>query len=481
MLFSTAAFAVFMTVVFLAYWLIPHKYRWIVLLIANAWSYICYDIRFLTVIVVTMLASFFCAIWMEGQQDDKKKKILMATGVVVTLSLLLVFKYLNFALYTVAKVIGKFGIPMQETTLKLLMPVGISFYTFMAVGYLIDVYRGKTKAVRHFGKYAIFVSFFPNIASGPIERAGHFIPQLDEEKSFDYDSVVYGARLLLLGLFKKIVIADMMAKYVDAVYDKAPEHYGICFLWATLLYSFQIYCDFSGYSDMAIGTAKMLGFDLLINFRQPYLASSIKEYWSRWHISLSTWFRDYVYIPLGGNRRGRVKRDINLLITFLLSGLWHGASWTFVFWGMIHGVCQIIENRVKELIGLDKEKEKSLKRPVKLMLTALTFVIVCFAWIFFRANSISEAMHIIRTMFSDLSLTGAMAQMTMSVKSVIKTTAAIVLLIIFDICNERGDVLKAMNRVHPVIRWVVYFAAAFLIIVLKTHNTDIQEFIYFKF
>ncbi|MBR6486814.1 MAG: MBOAT family protein [Lachnospiraceae bacterium] len=481
MLFSTAAFAVFMTVVFLIYWLIPHRYRWILILAANAWSYICYDVKYLTVIMVSILASYICAILMEGQKESSKKKILMITGVVVTLSLLLVFKYLNFALYSVSKILSRFSIPMHETTLKLIMPVGISFFTFTVIGYIVDVYKGKTQAVRHFGKYALFVSFFPNIASGPIERAGHFIPQIDKEKSFDYDNVVYSARLLLFGLLKKIVIADMMAKYVDAVYNEAPAHYGICFLWATLLYSFQIYCDFSGYSDMAIGVAGMLGYDLIGNFRQPYLASSIKEYWSRWHISLSTWFRDYVYIPLGGNRRGKVRRDLNLIITFLLSGLWHGASWTFVLWGGIHGFAQIIENRIKEFLKIDKEKEKTIKGPAKFLLTLLTFCIVCFAWIFFRANSISEAIHIVRTMFTDLSLTGAMAQMTMSVTSVIKTSVAILLLIIYDIFNEKGDVLRRLNKAHPVFRWVLYFAAAFLVIVMKTHNTDIQEFIYFKF
>ena len=481
MLFSTAAFAVFMAIVFTVYWLMPHKYRWIIILAANAWFYISYDVRFLAVILITMAASFSCAIFMDRKQDEKKKKIIMITGVITTLSLLLVFKYLNFALYTVSKILNRISIPMQETTLKLIMPVGISFYTFMAVGYLIDVYKGKTEPVRHFGKYAIFVSFFPNISSGPIERAGHFIPQIDKEKSFDYDSVVYGARLLMLGMIKKIVIADMMVKYVDEVFNKVPEHSGICFAFATLLYTFEIYCDFSGYSDMAIGVARMLGFELIDNFRQPYLASSIKEFWGRWHISLSTWFRDYVYIPLGGNRCKKARRDINLLITFLLSGLWHGASWTFVLWGGIHGVAQIIENRIKEAIGLDREKEKNLSGPVKLILTILTFCIVSYAWMFFRANSISEALYIVRSMFTSFNLQDAMAQMTMSNKSVIKTTTAIVLLLVYDHFNERGDLLLKMNKIKAPLRWVIYIASAILVIALKTHNTEVQEFIYFKF
>ena len=481
MLFSTAAFAVFMTVTFLAYWLLPHKYRWIFILMANAWFYISYDVRYLAVILVTMLASYICAILIEKQDVAKKKKIIMTTGVVVTLSLLLVFKYLNFALYTVAKVLNRLSIPMQETTLRLIMPVGISFYTFMAVGYIIDVYKGKTQAVRHFGKYAIFVSFFPNISSGPIERAGHFIPQIDKEKTFDYDSVVYGARLLLLGLIKKIVIADMMTKYVDEVFNKVPQHQGICFAWATLLYTFQIYCDFSGYSDMAIGVARMLGFDLLTNFRQPYLSSSIKEFWGRWHISLSTWFRDYVYIPLGGNRCSKTRRDLNLLITFLCSGLWHGASWTFVLWGGIHGICQIIENRIKEATGLTREKEKALTKPVKILLTLLTFCIVSYAWMFFRANSISEAFYIVRSMFTDLSISGAMEQMTMSGRSVVKTTLAIILLIIFDLFNERKDMLMQLSRLKAPLRWVIYIVSAIVVIALKVNNQFAQEFIYFKF
>ncbi len=481
MLFSTAAFAVFMTVTFLAYWLLPHKYRWIFILMANAWFYISYDVRYLAVILVTMLASYICAILIEKQDVAKKKKIIMTTGVVVTLSLLLVFKYLNFALYTVAKVLNRLSIPMQETTLRLIMPVGISFYTFMAVGYIIDVYKGKTQAVRHFGKYAIFVSFFPNISSGPIERAGHFIPQIDKEKTFDYDSVVYGARLLLLGLIKKIVIADMMTKYVDEVFNKVPQHHGICFAWATLLYTFQIYCDFSGYSDMAIGVARMLGFDLLTNFRQPYLSSSIKEFWGRWHISLSTWFRDYVYIPLGGNRCSKTRRDLNLLITFLCSGLWHGASWTFVLWGGIHGICQIIENRIKEATGLTREKEKTLTKPVKILLTLLTFCIVSYAWMFFRANSISEAFYIVRSMFTDLSISGAMEQMTMSGRSVVKTTLAIILLIIFDLLNERKDMLMQLSRLKAPLKWVIYIVSAIVVIALKVNNQFAQEFIYFKF
>ncbi len=488
MVFSTAAFAIFMAVVFLVYWNVPQKYRVIVLLFANAYFYLSYDIKYITVILVTMVVSYFCGRFIEKSEKGKKKKIILAGGVVATLSLLLIFKYLNFALYTVAKVFSVVGLPMEEKTLALIMPIGISFYTFQMVGYITDIYRGKISAEKSFIRYAVFVSFFPNISSGPIERAGHFIPQIDKEKVFDYKEVVYGARLILWGLVKKIVIADMMLKYVDEIFNKVPEHTGICFAWATLLYTFEIYCDFSGYSDMAVGVAKMLGFELFTNFKSPYFASSIKEFWSRWHISLSQWFRDYVYIPLGGNRCKKSRRDFNLIVTFLASGLWHGASWTFVLWGGIHGVCQVIENRIKELFSSknNKSKEEASSKSVRdtlvhVLLTVLTFIIVSYAWMFFRANSISEAIYIVKNMFTDLSLSNAMMQMTMSYKSVIKTAVAIVLLMVFDYFNQKRDLLRDMDKIWAPVRYLIYLSLSILVVAFNIHNGTAQEFIYFKF
>ena len=369
MLFNSVGFLIFFPIVLLVCFAIPEKIRYLWLLAASYYFYMCWNAKYAVLLLTSTVITYASGLLLErvkGLEIDEIKKIrykkaVVALSFISNLGILCYFKYINFIIFNLTKAFSLININLSVPAVDVILPVGISFYTFMAVGYIVDVYRGKTRAVRHFGKYAIFVSFFPNISSGPIERAGHFIPQIDKEKSFDYDSVVYGARLLLLGLIKKIVIADMMTKYVDEVFNKVPEHYGICFAWATLLYTFQIYCDFSGYSDMAVGAARMLGFDLIQNFRQPYLAASIKEFWARWHISLSTWFRDYVYIPLGGNRCSKTRRDMNLLITFLCSGLWHGASWTFVLWGGIHGVCQIIENRIKERIGLTGEKEKALE------------------------------------------------------------------------------------------------------------------------
>lgn len=493
MLFNTLSFALFMTVVFLVYWILPHRFRWLVLLVANTYFYISFDVKYIFVLLFTTVASYFVGIAMENQTIQKKKKILVGAGIVSVLIFLFVFKYLSFVISSVEPMLKALAIPVHETTLKLLMPAGISFYSFQMVGYLVDVYRGKIKAEHHFGKYAIFVSFFPNIASGPIERAGHFIPQIDTEKKFDYDSVVYGSRLLLWGMIKKVVFADKLAQYADIVFNNVYAFSGMSFVFATFFYTFQIYCDFSAYSDMAIGVAKMLGFDLPINFRSPYFATSITEFWSRWHISLSTWFRDYVYIPLGGNRVSKFKRNLNLIITFLVSGLWHGANWTFVLWGGIHGVCQVIEKTAKEAWTAYFEKkgasaqimvngkDKVLKAVGTICSTVLTFCIVSYAWMFFRANSITEAWYIAQNMFTDLSLSSALMQMGMGYGTVLKVMVAIVFIMIFDYVNTKLDLLAWISKLPALLRWGIYVAAAIVVITLNLHGGVSQQFIYFNF
>lgn len=506
MLFNTLSFALFMTVVFLVYWILPHRFRWIVLLVANTYFYISFDVKFLIVLLFTTVASFAVGIAMENQNVQKKKKILLIAGIVSVLVFLFAFKYLNFAIASVETILKAFAIPVHETTLKLLMPAGISFYSFQMVGYLVDVYRGKIKAEHHFGKYAIFLSFFPNISSGPIERAGHFIPQIDAEKKFDYNGVVYGSRLLLWGMLKKAVFVDKLAQYADIVFNNVYEFSGLSFVLATFFYTFQIYCDFSAYSDMAIGIAKMLGFDLSVNFRSPYFATSITDFWSRWHISLSTWFRDYVYIPLGGNRVSKFRRNLNLLITFLVSGLWHGANWTFVLWGGIHGVCQVIEKTVKEfghrhtnkkaqeamsgkgtsaneasLESVIASDNSALKLVKKVLSMIVTFCIVSYAWMFFRANSIADALYMAQNMFTDLSLSNALMQMAMGYGTVLKILIAIVFIMVFDYFNQKSDVLKWVGKLPVVIRWGIYVGAAIVVITLNLHGGVSQQFIYFNF
>lgn len=468
MSFGSIGFLLFMIAVFLIYWGIPHKFRWVVLLAANIFFYGCFDLRFLLILLLISAISYIF-----GLNSDKKKVFFAAVPIII--APLLLFKYLNFAIYSIQKILSFVSVPMNDYTLKLLAPVGISFYTFEAVSYVCDVKKGLIKPEKNFLKYLLYISFFPNITSGPIERAGSFIPQIDKEKRFDYDKAVYGLRLLLLGMLKKFVCADIMVKYISNVFDHVIGFDGIVFIIAIFMYTFQIYFDFSGYTDMARAVALLLGFNLSENFKRPYFAESIKDFWGRWHISLSSWLRDYVYIPLGGNRRGKVRKMINLLITFFVSGLWHGASFTFIVWGMIHGVAQCIESI------FEKGKSKQTPVLVKGIRILITFCIVAFAWMFFRANSLAECVYIIKHMFNGGSILGAFQSMGMTKMSIAKVFMGIAFVMGYDILSMKMDPLKELNKLPAFIRWMMYVCISVLVIVIKVHEGTNASFIYFSF
>lgn len=330
MLFNSVGYAVFFALVFIIYWSVPNKYRYILLLVCSYYFYMSWNIKYVVLILLTTIVSYISALLMERYQF---KKYILALNCLICLGVLFIFKYFNFFFESLNKLFSITGINRQPISLSLLLPVGISFFTFQTMSYVIDVYRGQIKAERNFCIYATFVSFFPQLVAGPIERPENLLPQFHSDKRFCYEKSVYGCRLIVWGLFKKIAVADIAARYVDSVYQSLDIYQGLPLILAVFLFSVQIYCDFSGYSDIARGSAALLGIDLIENFKSPYFSVSIKEYWRRWHISLSTWFRDYVYIPLGGSRCSGVKRSVNLLITFLASGLWHGANWTFFIWG----------------------------------------------------------------------------------------------------------------------------------------------------
>ena len=399
----------------------------------------------------------------------------MWLGVSSSFVVLFFFKYFNFVSESIARVFQSFSIPMNPVTVRFLLPIGISFYTFKAVSYILDVYRGDMTSERHFGYYALYLSFFPDLVSGPIDRAKELLPQLKKEKVFYYDEGVYGLKLMLLGFIKKLVIADALTKYVDVIFNNVMNYRGLSFVIASFLFTFQIYCDFSGYSDIAIGAARLLGIELMDNFKSPYFAQSIKEFWSRWHISLSHWFRDYIYIPLGGNRVKKIRNNWNIFITFLVSGLWHGASWNFVIWGGIHGLFQVIENSIPSSLN----KRKGLMRQVGL--TIGTFLLVNFAWIFFRANTWEDAVYFIRNMFVRWSISQALADLGMSGKHVVRIGGILMSLLLFDYFNQQKDLLKEMGKLWLPLRWLLYFAIVLLIVVLKIHNGTSQQFIYFQF
>ncbi|MDF4201837.1 MBOAT family protein [Maribacter sp. SA7] len=314
------------------------------------------------------------------------------------MGILFLFKYYNFFNDSIFGLLTDWGIRMTLPNFDLLLPVGISFYTFQAVGYTIDVYRGDIKSEKHFGIYALFVSFFPQLVAGPIERAVNLLPQFKETKKIDYAQAAQGIKLMIWGYFMKIVVADRLAIYVNSVYGIPEYHSSITLFIATIFFAFQIYCDFAGYSNIAIGCAKIMGFDLMTNFRRPYFAQSCAEFWSRWHISLSTWFKDYVYIPLGGNRVGTTKNYRNILITFVISGLWHGANWTFVIWGGLNGLYQVLFKILK--ISPKRKTENTEFNFIYIGNLILTFVLISFSWIFFRANTFTDALVIIERMFT---------------------------------------------------------------------------------
>ena len=409
----------------------------------------------------------------------------MILALLVSLGVLFFFKYFNFLSESVTSLLQSIAIPMQPLTLKIMLPVGISFYTFQSLSYVIDVYKGDVKPQKNFLKYALFISFFPQLVAGPIERTKNLMPQLFEDRKFDHDKAVYGLRLMLIGFLKKLIIADSISKYVDMIYNDVHSYFGLTFIVATIFFTFQIYCDFSGYSDIAIGTAKLLNIDLMTNFKSPYLSTSIKQFWSRWHISLSTWFRDYVYIPLGGNRCKKARVNFNLLVTFFASGLWHGANWTFVLWGGLHGFYQVIENFLYEKFG-KKTSEKKHPKLSGFCHGVVTFALVSFAWIFFRANNVSDAFYVVTHLHRGIihfgnSVLKMLIDMQLTYFSFGKLAAALIALTLYDYFSLKKDLILEFGKLKWPLRWIFYIAVTSVVIVLKLHNGTSQEFIYFQF
>ena len=466
MLFNSNAFYIFFPIVFAVYWLTPRRYRWGVLLASSYYFYMSWNAKYVLLILLTTVVSYGTALFIERTQSRKKRKFFMGCALLVCLGLLVFFKYFNFLSSSVTQILKSLSLPMSEITLNLILPVGISFYMFQTLGYVIDVYKGKTGACTHFGRYAVFVSFFPLLLAGPIERAEHLLPQLEKEHSFHADKAVSGAKLIAWGYFKKIAIADIVISCVDAVYSQPHSYTGLALAVATFLYAFQVYCDFSGYSDIARGVARLLDIDLMTNFKSPYFAASLKEFWSRWHISLSTWFRDYIYIPLGGSRAGAWRTRFNLLVTFLVSGLWHGASWTFVIWGGLHGLGQIIEKEWKKRFPGSGKKRRL---PGILM----TFAFVSVTWIFFRANSLSDAWYVLTHM-----LDGILQPLTYLKDGYVSLRAAglmqstdltlvfvwIGILLAHDYIELKQDAWEWLARFKKPVRYAFYFGILFIIL-----------------
>lgn len=479
MLFNSLEFFIFFPTVVAIYYIIPYRHRWVLLLLASYYFYMSWKPEYVLLIIISTLIDYYVALRMSQTAQQSRRQKWLLLSLFSNLGILFGFKYFNFFSDSLTTALNQFNILAGVPAFDLLLPVGISFYTFQSLSYSIDVYRGQRDAERHLGIFALYVAFFPQLVAGPIERSTHLLPQFYQKHEFDYQRVTDGLKLMAWGFFKKLVIADRLAIFVDTVYGNPTDFTGLPLILATYFFAFQIYCDFSGYSDIAIGAAQVLGIELMTNFRQPYFARSVREFWSRWHISLSRWFRDYLYIPLGGNRVAKWRWSYNLMVVFVVSGLWHGANWTFVVWGGLHGfymLCSIWTSdlRSKLLAATPLERYPHLKRLLEVI---MTFHLIIFAWIFFRAHSISDALYIIShlSVFND----GKLNLNTFNGYQFYIVTIAIALMEIVHLLQQRGSLRKMISQRPIWVRWAIYYILIFAILIFGQFGT--KEFIYFQF
>ncbi|MBR1495682.1 MAG: MBOAT family protein [Acidaminococcaceae bacterium] len=443
-------------------------------MLSSYYFYMCWNVKYVLLIATATVVSYFCAIAIEETEKSFRKKLFLGAAVTVSLGILFVFKYFNFAMSTLSSLFS-----FNPVYLKFLLPVGISFYTFQSLSYVIDVYKGTQKAERNLAVYATFVSFFPQLVAGPIERTANLLPQIKKASSFDYNNGCQGILLIVWGMYKKVVIADNLAVWVDKVYGNVTAFHGFSLLVATIFFSLQIYCDFSGYTDIARGSAKLFNIDLMENFRCPYFSSGIKDFWNRWHISLSTWFRDYVYIPLGGNRCSKLRNYFNVIVTFLVSGLWHGADWTFVLWGGMHGAAQVLEN----ILGIKKYNKGN---GIWLVRVLLTFSFVVLAWVFFRAANIQDAVYVFKNMFIGALhfkiyfVTDGYKALGIKGNEIWKIFVLYLLpLIAYDYISLSNNIFTFFKRQSTSFRYASLFASIMLILLFGYFGQS--SFVYFQF
>ncbi len=463
MLFNSIQFILFFVVVTILYFDLPHRFRWLLLLIASCYFYMAFKPVYIAILGFTIVVDYFAGILIEQSKGNRKKVFLIAS-LIANIGVLGTFKYWNFINQNITDLLGLSGAENPLPFLDILLPVGLSFHTFQAMSYTIEVYRGHQKAERHFGIYSLYVMFYPQLVAGPIERPQNLLHQFREEHSWDLERFRKGFSQMLWGFFKKVVIADRLSIFVNEVYGDWTHMSGANLWIAVVFFSFQIYCDFSGYSDIAIGSARIMGFDLMTNFNKPYFAKSVEEFWKRWHISLSTWFRDYLYIPLGGNRHGVLRRYINLTIIFLVSGIWHGAGWNFVLWGALHAAFVVIELVYRSRFG------KAMIPDFLKMI--LTFFVVSIAWIFFRTPTTEQSFGIIEMLFGGADFGVISSQVMNNAEIVLSVLLILVLLVI-----EKLDLRLKFNTTWSFA--AMSSAVIFIIYLLGVFNQE--QFIYFQF
>jgi D-alanyl-lipoteichoic acid acyltransferase DltB (MBOAT superfamily) len=501
-LFNSLSFLVFFPVVSLFYFILPEKARNYWLLAASYYFYMNWNAKYALLLfgctLVTYISGWLIGVSRKEDQDAVPKKqrrtgsakLYVAVSFLLNLGLLCWFKYTNFFLDNFRAVMQTFGVGIPVPNFDIVLPVGISFFIFQALSYTMDVYRGKVRVEKNFLKYALFVSFFPQLVAGPIERSDHLLKQFDEKHKLEPIRVERGLMLMLWGYFQKMVLADRVALLVNQVFNYYTAYAGFEIVAGAVFFAVQVYCDFAGYSNIAIGAAQVMGFDLMQNFREPYLARSVGEFWRRWHISLTLWFRDYLYFPLGGSRTGKLRHYLNIMVVFLVSGLWHGAMWTYVIWGGMNGLFQMIGSLTAKRRAQFRQALhiKSTAFSYKLLQVCATFCLVDFSFIFFRANSVSDAFGMIARLFSTFNpwilLDGTLYTLGLNQKDFLITLAAVGVLFAVDVFHRKGMELRSsLLRQNRLFRWAVCYGAIFTILIFGSYGPDYNaaSFIYFRF
>lgn len=473
MTFQSLEYLIFFSILFILHWTLFSKRKEQqngLIVVSSLVFYGWWDGRFLGLLIITALSTFLSSRWMDNTNDAKKRKFLLVGTIVINVGILFFFKYFNFFVQSFADALSLMGMSVNVTTLHILLPVGISFYTFTALSYTIDVYQHKVESTNDALAYFAYVMFFPSILSGPISRAQKQLPQYFSRRNFDYDKSISACKLILWGGVMKLCLADRLGIYVDTIYANIAQHNGTTLLITSILYSIQIYADFAGYSLMAIGFGKLLGIDLQTNFIRPYFAKTVTDFWRRWHISLTTWFRDYIYFPLGGNRCSKARWALNTLIVFTISGLWHGAAYTFIIWGALHGVCMVIER----LVYGEKIKQLSDKFSMSnIIRIIITFIIVNFAWIFFRINNLGDVMQIFKKIFTEP------GKPFLDTNTLLMGFVAMAIIFIYDLVKEKHLNMHLLSSRFMVVRYLT--AIMLIVYILAFGVLNGGSFIYFQF
>ncbi len=473
MTFQSLEYLIFFSIWFILHWTLFSKrkeHQNGLIVVASLVFYGWWDWRFLGLLIITALSTFLSSRWMDNTNDAKKRKFLLVGTIVINVGILFFFKYFNFFVQAFADALSLMGMSVNVTTLHILLPVGISFYTFTALSYTIDVYQHKVESTNDALAYFAYVMFFPSILSGPISRAQKQLPQYFSRRNFDFDKSISACKLILWGGVMKLCLADRLGIYVDTIYANIAQHNGTTLLITSILYSIQIYADFAGYSLMAIGFGKLLGIDLQTNFIRPYFAKTVTDFWRRWHISLTTWFRDYIYFPLGGNRCSKARWALNTLIVFTISGLWHGAAYTFIIWGAMHGVCMVIER----LVYGEKIKQLSDKFSMSnIIRIIITFIIVNFAWIFFRINNLGDVMQIFKKIFTEP------GKPFLDTNTLLMGFVAMAIIFIYDLVKEKHLNMHLLSSRFMVVRYLT--AIMLIVYILAFGVLNGGSFIYFQF